>query len=248
MMSASSAEQKFTLLRRLWKRSGAVRGSGKQRRGGISSRTRSYGGGGRDIAGSRVPWAGTGPPPKRPPQQQPLPRRAGSLKLFEDIGEDDDRGFGDETASLPTLMARAESLFPIPPRMDVKPQVSTSSQQQVRDTPLPGTEDKSHSRSISSQTTTTTGTSPASSATSGYRLDGSQALPLVHEPVGRSGSPPTRRGSAISSVGSGCTAASSLRPGGRRRKDNIVRAVQFAPQEKELTPVSGDDGPRERRL
>ncbi|CBN76771.1 mitogen-activated protein kinase [Ectocarpus siliculosus] len=249
MMSASSAEQKFTLLRRLWKRSGAVRGSGKQRRGGLSSRTRSYGGGGgRDIAGGRVPWAGAGPPPKRPPQQQPRPRRAGSLKLFENIGEDDDRGFGDETASLPTLMARAESLFPIPPRMDAKPQVSTSSQQQVRDTPLPGTEDKSHSRSISSQTTTTTGTSPASSATSGYRLDGPQALPLVHETVGQSGSPPTRRGSAISSVGSGCTAASSLRPGGRRCKDNIVRAVQFAPQEKEVTPVSGADDPREHRL
>ncbi|CAB1110625.1 unnamed protein product [Ectocarpus sp. CCAP 1310/34] len=245
MMSASSAEQKFTLLRRLWKRSGAVRGSGKQRRGSILSKTRSYGGGGRDIAGSRVSWAGAGPPFKRPQQQQPRPRRAGSLKLFEDIGEDDDRGFGDETASLPTLMARAESLFPIPPRMDVK--VSTSSQQQVQDAPLPGTEDKSHSRSISSQTTTTTGTSPASSATSGYRFDGPQALSLVHESVGRSGSPPTRRGSAVSSVGSGCTAASSLRPGGRRRKDNIVRAVQFAPQEEELTPVSGDGGPREHR-
>lgn len=138
----------------------------------------------------------------------------------------------------------SETVAVVPTKTTYQQQVSTSSQQQARDTPLPGTEDKSHSRSISSQTTTTTGTSPASSATSGYRVDGPQPLPLVLETVERSGSPPNRRGSATSSLGSGCAAASSLRPAGRRRKDSIVRAVQFAPQE-ELAPglrVSGAGG------
>lgn len=136
---------------------------------------------------------------------------------------------------------------------------------------IPPSADKSHERSVSNATNLTCGTSPASSATSGFRGDGSQAILLSqHHSGGSGGSPTRRRGSGIG-YGSGsifasaatavsCVASSNhptvtastamaaasaastsarLISGGDRRprRDNTVRAVQFAEEMPALRAV-----------
>eukprot|EP00752_Nemacystus_decipiens_P007259 g6498.t1 len=194
--SAASAEHKFTLLKRLWKRSNAGRSAGKQ--GAISAANR------------HAPCAASfdaGPSPR---------------------SEDED---ADATPG-PVLVSQTAATFPIPQKIagKVLPSSPQHQQQQRRGPPVTAAAailsaaDKSHKRSASGATSLTCGTSPASSATSGFRGEGSQQLLVPHV---RAGSHPA---AAATAAAAAAESASSALPtsGGRKRRDNIIRAVQFA--------------------
>eukprot|EP00903_Cladosiphon_okamuranus_P008905 g8524.t1 len=217
---AASAEQKFTLLQRLWKRSNAAFSTGKQ--GAISATTR------------HAPRAASF-------DAEPSPRSP----VREEEGSDHE-----DAAPGPVLISQMAAAFPMPQKIAGKVLPSSPQHQQRlkrhqrRGPPVTAaaailSADKSHKRTASGATSLTCGTSPASSATSGFRGEGSQQLLVPH--AAGSGLSPTRRGRG--SVAGSCsvrggshpaaaaTAAESsarLRTGGRRRRDNIIRAVQFA--------------------
>ncbi|CAM9937069.1 unnamed protein product, partial [Pylaiella littoralis] len=232
-LSPASAERKFTLLRRLWKRSIAGKSIGRQGCGDVSSI-------GRTAAGGGATSFDAGPSPKLPRPQQARSRGAkekGAWDSSRNVFEGNDgQGHDDKDGDVPpgpVLLSQAASSFPAPQKiaLQVLQQTPVVAVAAAAAAVIPSAAEKSHKRSVSNATSHTCGTSPASSATSGFRGDGSQALLLFQHHSGGSGLSPTgRRGSGIGYAAAAAASASLRSEGGRRRprRDNIVRAVQFA--------------------